>query len=153
MKTKKETPKNDFNATIGNTVLSAVSDGKSFDEKMAELCEECEPKLWGEKYPKFIPRVCKKKLGDGKQLIWFQTLDQRPYWWWVLIDSKTNVSSDDFDPLEIYDLIEDEFGAIPDEGDEDYDEEVHSNIMDCYPMIVPNDGITWGKQELFRNSR
>ena len=120
---------------------------------MAELCEECEPKLWGETYPKFSPRVCEKKLGDGKQLIWFQTCDQRPYWWWVLIDSETNVRSDDFDPLEIYDLIEDEFGAIPDEGDEDYDEAVHSDVLDCYPMSVHNDGIAWGKQELFRNSR
>ena len=144
---------NDSTPHLAKPLLSAVSDGKSFDEKMAELCEECEPKLLGEKYPKFIPRVCEKKLGDGKQLIWFQTSDQRPYWWWVLIDSETNVRSDDFDPLEIYDLIEDEFGAIPDEGDEDYDEEVNSDVLDCYPMIVHNDGIAWGKQELFRNSR
>jgi len=134
-----------------NPMLYAVSSGKSFNEVMNDLCQKHQPKLWGEKYPEFEPKVCKNKLGDGLQLIWFQTLDQRPYWWWVFVDSKCDMTEEDYS-LQVYDLIEDEFGSIPEEDDEDYNEEDYGDVIKCYPMILKNDGILYGTQELFRNS-
>lgn len=114
------------------------------EEVPSELLKSVSPKLWGEIYPEFTPRLCKNILGDGLQLIWFQTSDQRPYWWWVLVDSNWNMSDNDY-ALQVYELIEDEFGSIPPEDDEDYNED-YSDVMKCYPMIVKNDGILWGTQ-------
>lgn len=122
------------------------------DFDVQKLCEVHSPKLWGEKYPEFSPKICKIYLGDGKQLIWFQTCDQRPYWWWVRIDSSMDVNIDDFPCLEIYDLIEDEFGRIAEEGDEDYNEEEYGDVNKCYPMILSNDGVLWGSQGLLSES-
>ncbi|TDX83981.1 hypothetical protein [Epilithonimonas xixisoli] len=48
--------------------------------------------------------------------------------------------------MEIYDLIEDEFGRIPEEDDEDYNDEDYGDLNKCYPMIVSNDGVLWGSQ-------
>ena len=62
-----------------------------------------------------------------------------------------DMSEEDYD-LQVYDLIEDEFGSIPEEEDEDYNEEDYGDVMKCYPMIVKNDGISYGTQEFFRNS-
>lgn len=146
-----ETENKDLTSNDAKPMLYAVSSGKSLNEVMNDLCKEYQPKLWGEKYPKFEPRVCKTKLGDGLQLIWFQTSDQRPYWWWVFVDSKWEMSEEDY-TLQVYDLIEDEFGSIPEEDDEDYNEEDYGDVMKCYPMIVKNDGISYGTHEFFRNS-
>lgn len=139
------------NGNKSKPLLYAVSSGKSFNEVMNDLCQKHQPKLWGEKYSEFEPKVCENKLGDGLQLIWFQTSDQRPYWWWVFVDSKWDMSEEDY-TLQVYDLIEDEFGSIPEEDDEDYNEEDYGDVMKCYPMIVKNDGICYGTQEFFRNS-
>lgn len=143
---KKTTLNEAENGNKSKPLLYAVSSGKSFNEVMNDLCQKNQPKLWGEKYPEFEPKVCENKLGDGLQLIWFQTLDQRPYWWWVFVDSKWDMSKEDY-TLQVYDLIEDEFGSIPEENEEDY-----GDVMKCYPMIVKNDGVCYGTQEFFRNS-
>jgi hypothetical protein len=135
----------------GYILLYAVSSGKLINDVLKDLCEKHSPKLWGEKYPEFEPKICTNKLGDGMQLIWFQTSDQRPYWWWVFVDSNWDMSESDYS-LQVYDLIEDEFGSIPDEDDEDYNEDDYGDVMKCYPMIVKNDGILWGTQEFFSNS-
>ena len=127
--------------------LCAVATGKPIDEVIADLCKPQSPKLWGQTHAEFTPRVCEKKLGDGLQLIWFQTSGQRPYWWWVFVDSKWNMSDEDYS-LQVYDLIEEEFGSIPDEDDEDYADH-YDDVEACYPMIVKNDGIMFGTQEFF----
>lgn len=115
------------------------------EQTIENLLKKVSPKLWGESYPEFEPVLLKKVLGDGNQLIWFQTNDCRPYWWWVLIDSNTNVSSSEFEPHEIWDMIEDEFGSF------DYDEEENQtkDAYDLYPMIDSNGGCLWGSQEIF----
>lgn len=64
--------------------------------------------LWGQ-YIMFHPRLVSGHLGDGKQLIKFGTIDSRPKYWLVRIDSKTNIESDEFNPDDVADLITDDF--------------------------------------------
>src|SRR6478609_3747194 len=68
--------------------------------------------LWGN-YEVFSPVVLSKIYGDGKQIIWIASIDQRPKFWIVRIDSKQSLDWPDFD-CEIYvDAIEEEFGRSP----------------------------------------
>lgn len=68
------------------------------------------PKQWGTTYDEYIPELYPHKFGDGLQLIWFWTTNDRPYHWLLLIDSKVNIEDDDFD-YEVYlSSLEDEYG-------------------------------------------
>lgn len=87
-------------------------------------CRRQRAYLWG-KYRVFTPYVLKKKFGDGLQVIFFGTIDDRPLWWCVRIDSKTDIDND-FDYEEILCAIEEECGR-PDE------EEIEKGYR--YPMI------------------
>lgn len=88
------------------------------------LARETAPRdiqLWGEPIKDFVPYLCKTKLGDGKQLIYFGVNMQRPRYWLVLIDSKTNF--DEWDVEDVIGLIEDECGYVSsDEEDVEYPE-------------------------------
>ncbi len=75
-------------------------------ETAAEDLEFC-----GVEIENFRPVICEKKQGDGLQLVWVKTLMQRPRYWLVLIDSKMNVNSEDFDVEFLISIIEDEFGS------------------------------------------
>ena len=83
------------------------------------------------------------------QLIYFGTLDDRPYWWLVRIDSHTNIEDwIEFDSEEIYCAIEDECGGwVPDdtvEVDTDgYDEEGTCH-RGKYPMIISDSSCHYG---------
>lgn len=68
--------------------------------------------LWGSICDtSFSPELCSKIEGDGKQLIYFGTIDQRPKWWLMQIDSGHDVKSNEFD-IEgtVIDTLVDEFG-------------------------------------------
>lgn len=69
--------------------------------------------LWGQ-YNVFTPYLVQKIWGDGLQIIYFGSIDDRPFWWAARIDSKTDISGDKFDWEEILCQIEDECGR-PDE--------------------------------------
>lgn len=71
--------------------------------------------LWGE-YCVFKPVLLSRIFGDGLQFIYFGSIDQRPKWWLVRVDSKANLEGDVFDYEEILSAIEDEFGRVPEEG-------------------------------------
>ncbi|MDA3900036.1 MAG: hypothetical protein PF637_05900 [Spirochaetes bacterium] len=68
--------------------------------------------FWGEEYT-IQPVLSKTKLGDGLQLIYVGTTDQRPHFWLIRIDSHTDVLNDDFNIYEIVDILEEEFGRHP----------------------------------------
>lgn len=71
--------------------------------------------LWG-KYEVFTPVVLSKIFGDGLQIIYFGSIDQRPKFWIVRVDSKTDLDAGVFDEEEIIEAIEEEFGRVPETG-------------------------------------
>jgi len=94
-------------------------------------------KFWAVEY-EFTPYLCETIIGYGKQLIYLGTLNQRPYYWLIMIDSNTDLSLENFDYEDILQLIEEECGHFR-YDDKDYNED------DCkYPMICCEDGIHWG---------
>lgn len=117
--------------------------------------------LWGEVCQRdFSPELCSTIHGDGKQLIYFGTLDQRPRWWLMRIDSKEDIDSDDFD-IEgvVIEALEEDFGCAEEyiseeefkellsEGDEEcvicetYENWLESNYY--YPRLQLS-GYHWG---------
>lgn len=104
--------------------------------------QEVTPTLWGNEYPSFKPYLVEKIYGDGMCLIYFGTLEDRPYWWLVRVDSSYLTDNEEY--IEsfideygnsftevIHTQIEDECGCI-DEYDEEYDEE----NLPPYPAIT-----------------
>jgi hypothetical protein len=110
--------------------------------------EEIEPELWGEKYPSFKPYLLETKFGDGKFLIYFGTLDDRPYWWLIQGDSKWDINKRPDE--EIYCAIEEECGGYFPDYDESHkvDEDGYDESGEChkgeYPMIISDSSSHWG---------
>jgi len=69
---------------------------RTLEEWIKDATSEQIVSLWGDKVT-FSPKLCSTVIGDGKQLIYVQPIGSRPYYWLLLIDSKTDVYSDDFD--------------------------------------------------------
>jgi len=88
--------------------------GYTEEQILENIQRETIASLWGESV-KFKPHLLKQKFGDGEQLIYFSTLDDRPYFWYVLVDSKTDVNELDYE--EIHQAIEEECGNY----DNDYE--------------------------------
>lgn len=105
-----------------------------FDELIKEHTEPRIPVLWGDKHEEYIPYLCNEEIGDGKQLMYVQPLSYRPYNWLILVDSKTDFSSDDFDIEDILEVVEEECGTWS-FMDEDYDDN-----KNYYPRINWNGG-------------
>lgn len=136
MKTETSTePKTANNDKAGvKFSLNFLSDGKNEIEKEIQEFLKTETRrqrayLWGE-YCVFTPVVVSKVWGDGLHVIYFGSIDQRPKWWIVRVDSKTNLKATEFDYEAIICAIEDEYGG----------EELKRNGDDKtkYPAI------TWG---------
>lgn len=106
---------------------------------LAKEQEETEAQLWGEPV-KFKPYLLEQIFGDGMKLIYFGTLDDRPYWWLVRVDSHAEENGvwENFDEEEIYRAIEEECG-FHDDGWGDDDEEEYA-----YPVIESNSSAHWG---------
>ena len=115
---------------------------------LAKEQEETTASLWGSKVT-FKPYLLEKIFGDGMKLIYFGTLDDRPYWWLVRVDSKAKIDEPlEFDSEAIYEAIEEECGGwVPDdtaEVDEDgYDDEGTCHRGE-YPMIISDSSEHWG---------
>lgn len=110
--------------------------------------EETTVSLWGSKVT-FKPYLLEKIFGDGMKLIYFGTIDDRPYWWLVRVDSNAKIDKPlEFDSEAIYEAIEEECGCwVPDDTAEvdgyGYDEDgtCHSGK---YPMIISDSSEHWG---------
>ena len=143
------------NTAIGNVLLVA---GLSIEEWIEKETAQRLAKLWGEGV-EFSPALCDKIIGDGLQLVYLATIGQRPYYWLIRIDSKTDIESDDFDFEDILQPLEEcfgmrekyisenEFQQLKADGDEEcnicetYEEWLESNWN--YP-VIGWDGGHWG---------
>ena len=113
--------------------------GLTLPEWIDSVKKPYKPTLWGQEYPEYSPCVCETIIGDGLQLIAITTTDQRPCWWYVRIDSSTNIKSDDFDlEGEVLDLIEEECGVPQEEDFASEDDWMQDNFH--YPMFLWNGG-------------
>lgn len=87
-------------------------DGKTMEQFIAEETTKRTVKFWGDEY-EIEPEISKEIIGDGLQLIYVGTVDQRPNYWLIRIDSKTDIEGYDFDIEEIVNILEEEFGIHP----------------------------------------
>lgn len=107
-------------------------------ERFLELeCSEHIETLWGQEC-KVKPELITEKLGDGLQVLYWGTIDQRPQYWVLCIDSKTDIEADNFNQQdELYNMVTDQFGSYDPSDDEDYDDFE-------YPIVKDTCGFFWG---------
>ncbi len=108
---------------------------KNIKEAVKEEIKECKVNLWGDKLT-FTPVLASLKLGNAKKLVALISLDQRPQYWLIRIDS--NMSIDDhFDIEKLVDIIEEEFGNI---NEEEFYENLDIATPEFYPRIYWSGG-------------
>lgn len=112
---------------------------------LAKEQEETEAALWGDSV-KFKPYLLSQVFGDGMKLIYFGTLDDRPYWWLVRVDSRAEENGVwyNFDEEEIYRAIEEECGFHDVGWGDDEVEEFEESEEYAYPVIESNSSAHWG---------
>ncbi len=121
---------------------------QEIEQYLKQEQEETKASLWGNEVT-FKPYLLEKIFGDGMKLIYFGTLDDRPYWWLVRVDSNAKLDEPgEFDSEAIYCAIEEECGGwVPDnyaKVDEDgYDDEGTCHRGE-YPMIISDSSQHWG---------
>lgn len=78
-----------------------------------------------------MPELCEIVEGDGKQLIYFGTINQRPKYWLMQIDSKHDIEDSNFDVgnIVIHPLIQ-EFGETEWISEDDFDKSKLKNEQD-----------------------
>lgn len=101
--------------------------------------------------------VCaEEEIGDGLRLAWFQTLNQRPYLWYVKIDSNTDFSHTETENErkiveDIIDILEEEYGRSYNCLEKDKlcsSEEYCENCEDeriQHPRLSLDSGYNWGE--------
>lgn len=97
--------------------------------------------LWGQPYW-ITPRLIGKQFGDGEQLIYFATMNHRPNYYVVRVDSATSLDNGKFSELHdrVCEAIEEDFGR----ADYDYDGE----YLECpkdFPAFADDSGTFWGR--------
>ena len=108
---KTSTKPTENTAECGNKSKPLLVAGLSYDEWITKETAPRTVSLWGQKYPDFKPYLCENIIGDGLQLVYLSSLNNRPDYWLIRIDSKTDLSSDDFDVEDILQPIEEECGS------------------------------------------
>ncbi|MES2287520.1 MAG: hypothetical protein V4547_17630 [Bacteroidota bacterium] len=93
-----------------------VVDGMTMGQWIAKETKKRKTSWWGE--PCFITPVIHPEIfGDGLQLAYLGTIDQRPNYWLIRIDSSINLEADDFDyESNLLQPLEDYFGRFPEPG-------------------------------------
>lgn len=137
----------------GNIANTLLCEGLTLKQWIEKSQKPRTISLWGVKYKDdFVPELCSIADGDGLQLIYFGTLDQRPYYWLMLIDSKHDIESNDFDVEGIViEKLEEDFGGAEEilseedfepgtEGYDTYDEYYETSD---YPRVYAS-GFHWG---------
>lgn len=88
-------------------------DGKTMEEWISHETRKRTVEFWGQEH-EIQPVICSDVQGDGLQLVYVESIDQRPNYWLLRVDSKTNVEADDFDIETLLEPLEEEFGREPD---------------------------------------
>ena len=88
-------------------------DGKTMEEWISYETRKRTTTFWGRDF-EIEPVICSEIQGDGLQLVWLSTINQRPDYWLLRIDSSTDIESDDFDEETLLWPLEAEFGCHPD---------------------------------------
>jgi len=107
---KNETSLNHQTPPIANVLLVA---GLSLEQWIENETKERTATHWTVKTT-FTPVICDTIVGDGLQLVYLGTIDQRPYHWLIRIDSETDINGDDFDIETLLNPLEECFGKHPD---------------------------------------
>ena len=110
---------------------------KNINEAVKEETREQEVSLWGDKLT-FTPVIASQKIGNGKKLMALFSLDQRPQYWLVRIDSEMSINDDNFDIEELVNIIEEEFGTV---NEEEFYEDLNIETSEFYPKIYWSGGI------------
>lgn len=110
-------------------------------------------RFWGQEYT-VQPAVLDAELGDGNLVLYFTPLATRPWFYVIFVDSSWTVNDgklkDHLD--EIYDAIEDEFGAMCSEDLDDCKAEGdgescgrHVEEDAWFPILSTDYGSSWGE--------
>ena len=119
---------------------------------LRELVEvERDGELWG-KVRRITPRLVETPIGDGKQLIWFETMDDRPNYWVLQVPSEWDLDQIGMEEIsEISDAIEDEYGeCICGEEPNEEDGPTATEIKACaFPAFHDGSGgCQWGEYDV-----
>ena len=126
-----------------NAVLVA---GLTMEDYLKKETAPRAPSMWGQEYPEYKPYLCDTIIGDGLQLVYLWTINNRPYHWLIRIDSHTDVNADEFEWDEgLLQIIETECGACGDDC-KCHDKEDE----ECKYPIVDWGGGGWGMVANFR---
>lgn len=114
-------------------------DGKTLNEWISIETTKRTVSFWGEDH-EIEPVICSDIQGDGLQLVYVQSMDQRPNYWLLRIDSKINVEDDDFDVETLLEPLEEEFGREPENYCYDEKEFIKAkkdkNIRDMIVLVI-----------------
>jgi hypothetical protein len=146
------------NNEIENGAKVLLVAGLTMEQWIAKETTKRQTTWWGESC-EIEPVICSTVFGDGLQLAYLGTIDQRPNYWLIRIDSKTDLNADDFNFETLLEPLENEFGRHPDfvidkyEFDklkkannskvEDYENFEEYNISCAYPSVWWGGG-HWG---------
>lgn len=135
-------------------------DGMTMKEWIDKETKPRDVSLWGAVCKDFSPEICLEIEGNGQQLVYFGTINQRPFYWLMRISSKHNIEDSEFDVEGIIinrleeefgiaeDWIsEDDFSLLKEEGDEEccYCETYEKWLQDNYDYPkLQIDGYHWG---------
>ncbi|MCM1031591.1 MAG: hypothetical protein NC410_09165 [Oscillibacter sp.] len=137
-------------------------------EILSQIEKELQPyetRFWGEKIH-VTPAFVQDYRGDGLQLIWLSSIDTRPQYYILRVDSHIDVNSDDFDLEYILRLISktygdsDQYVCIDSENDvyvlegEEDDPDARKFTFDDldFPMLSWEGG-SWGLIKNFRTGK
>jgi hypothetical protein len=114
-----------------------INNADNIDEFIKNETSEHIETLWGQ--PCVVkPALVEEILGDGLQVLYWGTIDQRPQYWVLRIDSKTDIESDNFNQQdELYNMVTDQFGSYDSSDEADYDDYE-------YPIVKSTMGSFWG---------
>lgn len=145
--------------------MDTTIEGKTMQQWIEFETRERETTHWGQKCT-IKPVIHSEVFGDGLQLCYLGTIDQRPNYWLIQIDSSIDIEDSEFDWENILlNPLEEEFGRCEDYLSEEefneqqkdsfseasnYDDYEHYNSWCDYPHVSWSGG-HWGTVVNFKS--
>jgi hypothetical protein len=110
-------------------------DGMTMKQLIAHETRRRKTSWWGQ--PCYIKPVIHPTIfGDGLQLAYLGTIDQRPNYWLIRVDSQLDLNADGFDyDGHLLQPLEDHFGRVPESGEVSYAEFKKYRKEDHYAFV------------------